>query len=68
MLVEIPLTEAERAAVEDGENATQRLIERLADIPTPAGPTPRTIAARGADSVVATPASSPSRGPDMPRP
>ena len=46
MLVEIPLTEAERAAVEDGEQATERLLERLADVPTPAGPTPRAIAAR----------------------
>ncbi len=40
MLVEIPLTEHERAAVEDGGEAVERLLERLADVPTPgkAGP------------------------------
>ncbi len=43
MLVEIPLTESERAAVEDGTAAVEQLIERLADTPTPAGPTPRTL-------------------------
>ncbi|MGH3574239.1 MAG: tyrosine-type recombinase/integrase [Pseudonocardiaceae bacterium] len=41
MLIEIPLTEAERAAVEDGHSATQRLLDRLCDVPTPAGCTPR---------------------------
>lgn len=41
MRVEIPLTDDERAAVEDGEAAVERLIAQLADVPTPAGPTPR---------------------------
>jgi integrase len=37
---EIPLTDEERAAVEDGLAALERLCARLADVPTPAGPTP----------------------------
>jgi len=40
MLVEIPLTEPERAAVEGDQNAVQRLIDGLADVATPAGATP----------------------------
>ena len=43
MLVEIPLTEVERAAVEDGGHAIEQLLDRLADVPTPAGATPRAI-------------------------
>jgi hypothetical protein len=43
MLLAIPLTDDERAAVEDGTAAVERLLERLADVPTPAGPTPRDI-------------------------
>ncbi len=46
MLLEIPLLDEERAAVEEGQSAVDRLLERLADVPTPAGPTPRQIAAR----------------------
>jgi hypothetical protein len=42
---EIPLTEAEANAVEDGVNAFERLLSQLADIPTPAGPTPRELKA-----------------------
>jgi integrase len=42
----IPLTEAERLAVEQDQEALGKLLEGLADIPTPAGPTPREIAAR----------------------
>jgi len=44
MLLEIPLLDEERAAVEEGQSAVDRLLERLADVPTPAGPTPRQIA------------------------
>jgi integrase len=44
MLVEIPLTDNERAAVEGDEHAVGRLIDLLADAPTPAGPTPRELA------------------------
>lgn len=40
MLVEIPLNEHERAAVEGDQAAIERLVDRLAQVPTPAGPTP----------------------------
>jgi hypothetical protein len=43
MMQEIPLREEERAAVEDGLVAVEKLCARLLDIPTPAGPTPREI-------------------------
>ena len=43
MLASIPLTDDERAAVEDGQASLTRLLDRLADTPTPAGPTPRQI-------------------------
>lgn len=43
MLATIPLTDDERAAVDDGHNAVQALLTRLADVPTPAGPTPNQI-------------------------
>jgi hypothetical protein len=44
MLVQIPLTDEERAAVETDEHAVVRLIDLLADTPTPPGPTPRELA------------------------
>jgi hypothetical protein len=44
MQQEIPLTEPEVAAVEDGVAAYTALLDRLADVPTPAGPTPRALA------------------------
>lgn len=43
MLASIPLTDDERAAVDDGQAAVDALINRLADIPTPADPTPRDL-------------------------
>jgi hypothetical protein len=43
MLASIPLTDDERAAMSDDSSALDRLIERLADVPTPAGPTPRQL-------------------------
>ena len=43
MLARIPLTDEERAAVEEGTEAVERLLQRLTDVPTPAGPTPRFI-------------------------
>jgi hypothetical protein len=45
MLAQIPLTANEQAAVEDGAAAVDRLLDRLRDTPTPAGPTPRELAA-----------------------
>ena len=43
MLAEIRLTDDERAAVTEGATAVDNLLERLADVPTPAGPTPRQL-------------------------
>lgn len=45
MLCEIPLTDDGRAAVEDGATAVESLLDRLADVPTPAGPTSRQLTA-----------------------
>lgn len=44
MLAQIPRTDDERAAVEDRSAAVDRLLERLADTPTPAGRSPRELA------------------------
>ena len=43
MLAAIPLTDDERAAVDDGHTAVNALLARLTDVPTPAGPTPQQI-------------------------
>src|SRR5688500_14439001 len=43
---EIPLTDDECAAVDDGLVALERLCTGLADVPTPAGPTPRQLESR----------------------
>jgi hypothetical protein len=48
MLAQIPLTDDERDAVEDGAATVERLIARLADVPTPAGLTPRQLTQSGA--------------------
>jgi hypothetical protein len=45
LLQEIPLGEAEQAAIEDGVTAYENLLSKLTDVPTPAGPTPRQIGA-----------------------
>ncbi len=42
----VPLTDGERAAVEQDQQALSKLLDGLANTPTPAGPTPREIAAR----------------------
>ena len=44
MLTAMPLTEEERGAVEEGADAVERLLARLADVPTPPGQTPRQLA------------------------
>ncbi len=46
VLAQIPLTDDERAAVEDGAEAVERLIGRLRSVATPAGPTPSELAER----------------------
>ncbi len=43
MLVAVPLTDDERAAVEDGHAALGALINRLSEVPSPAGSTPRSL-------------------------
>jgi integrase len=43
MIQKIPLTDDERAAVEEGIEFMKKLCQKLADVPTPAGPTPREI-------------------------
>ena len=40
MLAAVPLTDDERAAVDDGQAALDKLLGQLADTPTPAGPAP----------------------------
>jgi hypothetical protein len=53
MLASIPLTDDERAAVQDGQAALDTLLTQLADIPTPSGATPRQI--RGQPAVTLLP-------------
>ena len=53
MLVSIPLTDDEQAAVEDGQAALDHLLQRLAHIPTPAGTTPRQLTAATSLPIVA---------------
>jgi hypothetical protein len=43
MLEKIPLTEEERRAAEGDERALDELLNKNADVPTPAGPTPRQL-------------------------
>jgi integrase len=43
MLASIPLSDDERAAVDEGQAALDGLLERLIDVPTPTGATPREI-------------------------
>lgn len=45
MPANIPLTDDERAVVDDGQTALDKLLDQLADVPTPAGPTPSQIGA-----------------------
>jgi len=44
MLSTMGITDEERDAIDDGQAALDSLLERLVDVPTPAGPTPRQIA------------------------
>ena len=45
MLQRIPLTDEERTAVEEGSVLFEQMCQRLAGVPTPAGPTPKQISA-----------------------
>ncbi len=55
MLQEIPLTEEERAAVEDGITATEKLSTKLAHVATPAGPTPEQLQAKDQGTMTLVP-------------
>ncbi|MFD1545943.1 tyrosine-type recombinase/integrase [Nonomuraea guangzhouensis] len=52
MLADVPLTDDERAAVDDGQAALDRLLGQLADVPTPAGLTPRQISTPAAATLL----------------
>ena len=54
MRQEIPLSEAELAAVDDGLAALEKLLDQLADIATPAGPTARQLRASELVQIAAT--------------
>ena|ERR1051326_4959916 len=43
---DIPLTDEEAQAIDDGLQALERLCTKLTDVPTPAGPTPRDLASQ----------------------
>lgn len=47
LLQEVLLSDEERAAVEDGIAAYEKQLVDLADVPTPAGPTPRQLTDQG---------------------
>jgi hypothetical protein len=55
MRQEIPLNEAELAAVEDGAAAMQKLLDQLENIATPAGPTPRQLRAPNLVQIASSP-------------
>ncbi len=50
LLVAIPLTDDEKAAVDDGQEALDKLLDRLADTPAPDGSTPRQLACEAAET------------------
>ena len=56
LLQEIPLGEAEQAAVEDGVSAYENLLSKLPDVTTPAGLTQRQIGAGLVQSTFVRPA------------
>lgn len=57
MLQIIPLTDDERAAVEEGVDLFEKLCQKLADVATPAGPTPRELATDGRQYLPVLPSS-----------
>jgi hypothetical protein len=56
MLQKIPLTEDERVAVEEGIDLFEKLCQKLVDVPTLAGPTPRELATNDQRSLPVLPA------------
>ena len=63
----IPLTDEEAAAVDDGLDALERLCAQLADVPTPAGPTPRELRTTGRLEVPVLPPNSQGGSVGLPR-
>jgi hypothetical protein len=64
MLLQIPLTDEERAAAEHDQDVVDRLLDRLTDTPTPAGPThvnsrPTTLTGSSSTSAARTEAQMP---------
>ena len=55
MRQEIPLKETELAAIDEGVAAFEQLLTQLADVPTPAGPTPRQLQDSGLVQVAQAP-------------
>ena len=49
---EIPLSDEELAAVDDGVAATEKLLESLIDLPTPSGKSPRELQSNGLRTVI----------------
>ena len=49
MLGAIPLTDDEKAAVDDGQETLDKLLERLANTPAPDGSAPRQLACGAAE-------------------
>jgi integrase len=49
---EIPLSDEELAAVDDGVAATEKLLESLIDLPTPSGESPRELQSNGWPTVI----------------
>ncbi len=48
MRQEIPLTDDEAAAVDEGLQLFEQLLEKLKDVPSPAGPSPTELRLRAA--------------------
>ena len=66
LLQEIPLGDAEQAAVEDGVAAYEKLLLNLADVATPAGPTQRQIGSGLVQITASKPALPPISFPEIP--
>ncbi|MGH2927702.1 MAG: tyrosine-type recombinase/integrase, partial [Solirubrobacteraceae bacterium] len=64
MLVQIPLTDEERAAAENDQQAVDQLLGRLIDTPTPSGPTPRDLNATTTPPVAPLEVLHPNRSPN----
>ncbi|MFD8646576.1 hypothetical protein [Streptomyces mirabilis] len=64
MLEQLDLTDDEREALEGDREALMTLAERLADTPTPAGPTPKQLGTERAFIALTDLRRKPPNGPD----